>query len=110
MLVNLLITIFVNGRVLTYDTFLFNCETTLDDGSVVQSPPEDCQKTIFDLMKDDSSKISVDYDLLRKGRCGLALLISGVYAIIVGLKILIPDVTSKSRVAEAYDGNVWKYF
>ena len=61
-------------------------------------------------MKDDSAKISVDYSLLRKGRCGLALIISGAYAILVGLQILIPDVTSKSRVAEAYDGNVWKYY
>ena len=26
------------------------------------------------------------------------------------IKILIPDVTSKTRVAEAYDGNVWLYF
>jgi len=110
MLVNMLITVIINGRVLTYNTFMFDCLSELEDGSIVQSSPEDCQCTIFDLMKDDSAKISVDYSLLRKGRCGLALIISGAYAILVGLQILIPDVTSKSRVAEAYDGNVWKYY
>lgn len=29
---------------------------------------------------------------------------------LVGMKILIPDVSSKTRVAEAFDGNVWTYF
>lgn len=110
LIINILITIIVNGRLLTTDMFLFQCIDTLEDGKEVQSPPEDCQCTLFDLMKDDSSKISVDYDLLRKGRCGLALFVSGAYLIIVGLRILIPDVSTKSRVSEAYDGNVWRYF
>jgi hypothetical protein len=48
--------------------------------------------------------------LLRKGRCGVSLFISGVYLMLVGMKILIPDVSSKTRVAEAFDGNVWTYF
>jgi hypothetical protein len=66
--------------------------------------------TIFDLIKDDSSKITVDYELLRKGRCGLALTLAGIYALSVGLRILIPDVSMKGRVAEAYDGNIWQYY
>lgn len=100
----------MNGRILTYNVFMFDCWTTLEDGKVIQSPPEDCVCTLFDLMKDDSAKISVDYSVLRKGRCGLALFISGAYAIMVGLQILIPDVMPKGRVPEAYDGNVWCYF
>ena len=112
-MINALITLVVNGRILTYKTYLIGdsyCITTLEDGTKVPSAPEDCQCTLFDFIKDDSSNISVDWNLLRKGRCGVALFISGVYLMLVGMKILIPDVSSKTRVAEAYDGNVWTYF
>ncbi len=61
-------------------------------------------------MKDDRDKISVDYELLRTGRCGTALLMTGVYLMLVGLRVLIPDTTNKRRIAEAYNGNIWEYY
>jgi hypothetical protein len=45
LLINALITLVVNGRILTYKTFLIGdkyCITTLEDGAQVPSAPEDC--------------------------------------------------------------------
>ena len=66
--------------------------------------------TLFDLIKDDPDNISVDYDGLRTGRCGTALLVSGTYMMVVGLGILIPDTSDKRKVSESYDGNIWNYY
>ena len=54
--------------------------------------------TLFDLVKDDPDNISVDYDGLRTGRCGSALLVSGTYMMVIGLGILIPDTSDQRRV------------
>ena len=58
----------------------------------------DCIYTIFDLIKDEPDNISVDYSALRTGRCGVALLVTGVYLMLVGLRVLIPDTTRIGRV------------
>ena len=70
----------------------------------------DCILTVFDVLKDDPDNISVNYDNLRTGRCGTAMIISGVYLIFVGQRILIPDVTDQKKVAESFDGNIWEYY
>jgi hypothetical protein len=98
---NLIIAVVITGRVLTYQTNIYACEATSES---------DCIYTIFDLIKDEPDNISVDYAALRTGRCGVALLVSGVYLMLVALKVLIPDTTRVGRVQEAYNGNVWQYY
>jgi hypothetical protein len=98
---NLLIAVLVTGRILTYNTHIYSCEAPSDS---------DCIYTFFDLIKDEPDNISVDYSALRNGRCGVALLVSGCYLMLVGLKVLIPDTTVAGRVQEAYNGNIWQYY
>jgi len=64
------IIIIMTGKLLTYDIHVFSCDSPVAN---------DCQYTIFDLIKDDPDNISVDWKALRTGRCGVALLASGVY-------------------------------
>ncbi len=71
-----LIAVFITGTVIEYDFSLFECES---------SKREECILTIFDLLKDDSDKISVNYTDLRTGRCGVALFVTGAYLMYIGL-------------------------
>jgi len=100
-LVDIVIGVAIKGRMLSFDFSIWDC----DNPNL-----EECKYTVFDLIKDEPDNISVDYSLLRKGRCGLALCVSGIYLILVGLKILIPDTTNQRRIAESYDGNIWEYY
>lgn len=77
-----LIKIFLTGEFLQRDYGVFDCGDTI---------AKECILTIFDLIKDDPDNISVDYDGLRTGRTGTALLVSGTYMMVIGLSILIPD-------------------
>ena len=81
---NVFVCIFITGRFIQTDLRLFDCEV---------KDRRKCQLTLFDLIKDDPDNISVNYDSLRTGRCGTALIVSGIYLIFVGLRILIPDTT-----------------
>jgi hypothetical protein len=65
-----MIIIIMTGKFLTYDCRIFQCDSPVAN---------DCKYTIFDLIKDDPDNISVDYQKLRTGRCGVAMLASGVY-------------------------------
>jgi hypothetical protein len=96
-----LIALFITGGILTFNSQIFTCESTTDS---------ECVYTLFDLIKDEPAKISVNYTGLRNGRCGIALLISGAYLMYVGLTVLIPDTTRLGRVQEAYNGNIWNYY
>lgn len=100
-IVDSLIAVLIKGDILTYSTAIFNC---------YDANPSNCVYTFFDLIKDTPGKISVDYQLLRNGRCGIAILFSGGYLLMVGLKILVPDTTKPGRIYEAYNGNVWLYY
>ena len=100
-LIDLIIALFVTGKLFSIDASLFDCEF---------AKIESCVLTLFDLVKDDPDNISVNYGQLRTGRCGVAMLMSGVYLMFVGLSILIPDTSDKRRIAESYDGNIWEYY
>ena len=99
--INLIIAIVITGRVLTYNTNVYECDAP---------STSDCIYTYFDLIKDEPDKITVDYQALRNGRCGVAMLMSGAYLMLVGLKVLVPDTTAQGRIQEAYNGNVWQYY
>jgi len=99
--IDTVIAIVLKGDILSYSTALYTC---------ADSDPSNCVFTVFDLIKDEPGKISVDYEVLRVGRVGIAFLVSGGYLLLVGLKILIPDTTRAGRVYEAYNGNVWLYY
>jgi hypothetical protein len=51
--------------------------------------------TLFDNILDYPGDVSVDFDVLRTGRCGTALLVLGVYLMYLGLSILVPDKSEK---------------
>jgi hypothetical protein len=72
---NVFIVIFFTGRFMQTELWIFDCDKI--DRKL-------CIITLFDLIKDDPDNISVDYDNLRTGRCGTAMIISGVYLIAVG--------------------------
>ena len=72
---NVFIVIFFTGRFMQTELWIFDCD---------KIDRSDCIITLFDLIKDDPDNISVDYDNLRTGRCGTAMIISGVYLIAVG--------------------------
>ena len=93
--------IVITGRVLEYDFSVFDCDN---------SKREECILTIFDLMKDDADKISVNYNDLRTGRCGVGLFVTGAYLLYIGLTVMIPDISDKRRIHESYDGNIWEYY
>ena len=99
--IDLIIALFITGKLFNVDASLFECEF---------AKIENCILTLFDLIKDDPDNISVNYGLLRTGRCGVAMLMSGVYLMFVGLSILIPDTSDKRKIAESYDGNIWEYY
>ena len=69
-----------------------------------------CPLTFLDVIPDDSASVSIDYGILRTGRCGTAILATGVYLMRASMIILIPDKTDLSKVPESYDGNTWEYF
>ena len=85
MVVDGLIAVVVTGRFLQYDFSIFECES---------NKREDCILTIFDLIKDDFDNISPNYENLRNGRCGISMIISGAYLMIIGLNILVPDISN----------------
>jgi hypothetical protein len=97
-----LIAALITARVFYSDFRLFEC--TEPDGDVA------CPLTIFDVIKDDPGAVSVDYTLLRTGRCGTSLLAVGLYLMRAGMIILIPDHADPMKVPEAHDGNTWEYF
>ena len=101
LVVDALIAVVITGRVINFDFSVFDCES---------NKREECILTIFDLMKDDQDKISVNYTNLRTGRCGVALFTTGAYLLYVGLIVLIPDNSDKRKVHESYDGNIWRYY
>lgn len=80
-----LVACFVAAHVFQTDTHLFECLEP--EGDVA------CPLTIFDVIKDDPGSVSVNYTLLRTGRCGTALLAVGLYLMRAGMTILIPDKT-----------------
>lgn len=84
-----LIAVFITGTVIEYDFSIFECDSI---------KREECILTFFDLMKDDSDKISVNYTDLRTGRCGTALFVTGAYLLYVGLLVLIPDTSDKRKI------------
>jgi hypothetical protein len=100
-LINFMIAVAITGRVITYTTNVYECDAPSDN---------DCIYTYFDLIKDEPDNISVNYQALRNGRCGVAMLVSGAYFMLVGLAVLIPDTTRPGRVQEAYNGNIWQYY
>ena len=100
-LINFMIAVAITGRVITYTTNVYECDAPSDS---------DCIYTYFDLIKDEPDNISVNYQVLRNGRCGVAMLVSGAYLMLVGLAVLIPDTTRAGRVQEAYNGNIWQYY
>ena len=95
------IAVVITGRVIEFDFSIFECDS---------NKREECILTLFDVMKDDSDKISVNYADLRTGRCGVALFVTGAYLLYVGLIVLIPDNSAKRKIHEAYDGNIWQYY
>ena len=102
MVVDGLIAVVITGRILEWEFPLYDCEFT---------KREECILTIFDLVKDDMANISVNYENLRKGRFGIAMIVSGGYLLVIALRVLIPDNSNQRRVHESpYDGNIWEYF
>ncbi len=51
--------------------------------------------TIFDTIIDNSQNVNVNYDTLRTGRVGGAMIALGTYLLYVGLGVLIPDKTDE---------------
>ena len=97
-----LIAALVTGAVFQVDTRLFHtCDEPAGDVA--------CVLTLFDLIKDAPGAVSVDYGLLRTGRCGTALMGVGLYLMQVAVGILIPDQADLRKVPEAHDGNTWEY-
>lgn len=98
---NVLIIIIMYGQFLTTNTAVFDCDAPNNS---------DCVLTIFDIIKPDPDQISIDYEILRNGRCGVSMLITGVYLLFVGLTMLIPDISNKLKVHESYNGNIWNFY
>ncbi len=99
---NMFITIVIAGHLMSLETHLFSCNDPAGDSA--------CIYTLFDLIKDNPSNVSIDYLVLRTGRTGTAFLVMGSYVTLVSLLILVPDKNDAGRVPEAYDGNIWEYF
>lgn len=99
---NVFITTVIAGHLMSIDTHLFSCNDPGGDSA--------CIYTLFDLIKDNPSNVSIDYLVLRTGRTGTAFLVMGSYVTLVSLLILVPDKNEAGRVPEAYDGNIWEYF
>ena len=66
--------------------------------------------TFLDKVGDMSENDITDYSLNRTGRTGVALLIAGIYMMMLGANLMCPDRSSKTDVPEAYDGNIWEYY
>ena len=64
----------------------------------------------MDVIKPDPFAISINYVVVRTGRCGVALIATGLYLMKQGMFILIPDKMDYGNVIEAFDGNTWEYF
>ena len=103
-LINLFIAIFMIGKVLENSFKLFPCDSSVAD--------KDCPFSLFDWLKDDPNNVNTDYSLLRSGRAGVAFCIVGIYLMLLGLRILIPEKSKLyvTEVAESHDGNVWEFF
>lgn len=101
LIVDSFIALVITGTVIDYDLSIYDCTS---------NKREECILTMFDIMKDDSDKISVNYTDLRTGRCGVALFVTGAYLLYKGLVILIPDNSDKRKIHESYDGNIWQYY
>ena len=100
MIADIFVAVVITGKLFDMTFYLYDCKGTL----------EECPLTIFDNIKDDPAKITVNYLDLRTGRCGTCFLIVGVYLMAIALSILVPDQQDKSSVPESYDGNVWEYY
>jgi len=81
--INILIDALITGSIFELDTSLYECDNP--------SGTDSCPLTLFDNIKDDPSKVTVNYQILRTGRCGVSMLVVGIYLMSVGLTILIPD-------------------
>jgi hypothetical protein len=82
MIVNFFICAFITGSVLNYDTSVYNCSSQTTSS---------CKLTLFDNILATPGDSLVNYDTLRTGRCGTALLMFGLYLLYLGLTILVPD-------------------
>lgn len=102
LIADVFIAVAIVGDIFFLETAIFEC--TMAEGAVV------CPLTFLDLIKPDPYAITTNYVVVRTGRCGVALLATGLYLMRAGMVILIPDKTDYRKVIEAYDGNTWEYF
>ena len=101
-LANLWIAVCITGKLFKFEFHLFECDAP--------EGPSGCALTFLDVIPDDPATVSIDYQMLRNGRCGLSFIVLGVYLMRESMIILIPDKTDKSKVNDAFDGNAWEYF
>jgi hypothetical protein len=86
-IINLFIATIISGHLLSTNTGIFSCDNP--------SGTSACPMTLLDTILDSPTDTSANYDLLRAGRTGTAMLISGLYLIYIGLTILIPNKTDE---------------
>lgn len=102
LIADVFIAVAIVGEIFMVDTSIYEC--TEAEGGVV------CPLTLLDGIKPDPYSVSTNYLVMRTGRCGVALITTGLYLMRAGMIILIPDKTEYGKVNEAYDGNSWDYF
>mmetsp|Transcript_9638 Transcript_9638/g.9300 ORF Transcript_9638/g.9300 Transcript_9638/m.9300 type:complete len:430 (+) Transcript_9638:820-2109(+) len=99
LIMNFFVCAFFTGYFMNFNTSIYPCELENTDS---------CPLTLFDNIH--SGESNIDFDNLRKGRCGTALFILGIYLMILGLQILVPDKSDKFKSAESFDGNIWEFY